>query len=385
MKNIYFKGPNGFIFGNGVIKDLAVHLKKLGVSRCLVISDETLKNLGIVDRVTGYARAEGIEFFEYCDCLPEPPVRNPNEALEVYRANDCQGILGLGGGSAMDVAKAAAILVTNPGKFEDYVGVNKVPNRGCPLILAPTIAGSGSEIGMFAIMMVDGQKAGVCDQNLCADYALVDPELTLTCPRHVTAATGLDGLCHLLESYLSNLTSSMAEMFCLEGIHYTMKYLRKAVGDGSNLEARYWISYASSIGLFANNLTDGCAANHGLAFAIGGVYHLSHGLSNAIVLPYVFPYVARAELDRMPRLAQAMGLRTEGKTNQQIMDDITEALTQLTKDVGCYIPLSRFGGTEADIDHLIDETFAQTRVMGHSSWKLTADELRELYTKAMNH
>ena len=175
----------------------------------------------------------------------------------------------------------------------------------------------------------------------------------------------------------------MAEMFCLEGIHYMVKYLRKAVGQGDNLEARYWVSYASSIGLFANNLTDGCAANHGLAFAIGGVYHISHGLSNAIVLPYVFPYVARAELDRMPRLAQAFGLDIAGKTNQELADAITEELVRLNRDVGCLIPLSKFGGKMEDIDHLIDETFAQTRVMGHSSWKLTEQELREIFTKAM--
>ena len=383
MKQIYFKGPSGFIFGNGVIKDLGTHLKKLGISRCLVITDPMIKELGIVDKVEDYAKDQGIEFFEFAGCQPEPPVENPYAALEIYRANDCQGILGFGGGSSMDVAKATSILVTNPGKYEEYVGINKVPNRGCPMILAPTIAGSGSEVGQFSIMMVNGQKAGVVDQNLCPDLALVDPELTLTCPRSVTAATGLDGLCHLLESYLSTLTSSMAEMFCLEGIKYVMQYLRKAVGDGQNLEARYWISYASTIGLFANNLTDGCAANHGLAFAIGGVYHLSHGLSNAIVLPYVFPYVARAEMDRLPRLADAMGLCTAGKSNQQLLEDISEALVQLTKDVGCYIPLSKFGGKMEDIDHLIDETFAQTRVMGHSSWKLTADELREIYTKAM--
>lgn len=383
MKNIYYKGPAGFVLGNGVIKDLAVYLRKLGVSKCLVISDEMLKKLGIVDKVKGYAEADGIEFVEYCGCQPDPPVTNVYEALELYRANDCQGILGLGGGSSMDVAKATSVLVTNTGNFEEYVGINKVPKKGTNLILAPTIAGSGSEIGNFSIMFVDGQKAGIVDQNLCPDYALVDPELTLSCPRGLTAATGLDGLCHLLESYLSTLTSSMAEMFCLEGINYMVKYLRKAVGDGANLEARYWVSYASSIGLFANNLTDGCAANHGLAFAIGGVYHLSHGLSNAIVLPYVFPYVAKAELDRMPRLAQAFGLNVEGKTNQELVDDITNELISLNKDVGCFIPLSKFGAKPEDIDHLVEETFAQTRVMGHSSWKLTADELREIYTKAM--
>lgn len=383
MNNIYFKSPTAFILGNGAIKDLAKHLRKLNVERCLVITDEVIKNLGILDKVTGPAVEEGIVFFDYCGCQPEPPVSNPYEALDVYRKNDCQGILGLGGGSAMDVAKATAMMVTNPGRYEDYVGVNKVPYRGAPLILAPTIAGSGSEVGMFSIMMLDGQKAGVCDQNLCADIALVDPELTLTCPRNLTAATGLDGLCHLLESYISNLTNSMAEMLTLEGIKYVMRYLRKCVGDGSNLEARYWISYASTIGIYANNLTDGCAANHGLAFAIGGVYHISHGLSNAMVLPYVFPVVARAELDRLPRLAEAMGIVVGGMTNQQVLEAITQALTDITRDVGCLIPLSKFGGKEEDIDHLVEETLAQTRVMGHSSWKLTADELRGIFEKVM--
>lgn len=383
MKEIYFKSPTGYIIGNGVIKDLGKHLSKLGVKKCLAVSDPMLKELGIVDKVLGYAKEAGIEFVEFCECQPEPPVENPYAALELYKANGCQGILGLGGGSAMDVAKATSILVTNPGRFEDYVGVGKVPNRGCPTILAPTIAGSGSEVGMFAIMMVNGQKAGVVDQNLCADLALVDPELTLTCPRSLTAATGVDGMCHLIESYISNLSSSMAEMFCLEGIRYMFNYLRKAVGQGDNLEARYWVSYASSIGLFANNLTDGCAANHGLAFAIGAVYHVSHGLANSIVLPYVFPYVAKSELEKMPRLAQAFGLSTDGKTNSELVLEITEQLTQFVKDVGCFYPLSHFGGKLEDIDRLIEETFAQTRVMGHSSWKLTADELREIFTKAM--
>ena len=383
MKRIYFKSPTGFIIGNGVINELSTLLKKMGVQKCLVMSDEVLKNLGIVDKVMDPAKADGIEFVEYCKVLPEPPVDNPNEAFALYEETGCQGILGLGGGSAMDAAKAVSMMVTNPGGFEKYVGVNKVPNKGAPLILAPTIAGSGSEVGMFSIMLVNGEKAGVCDQNLCAEYALVDPELTLTCPRNLTAATGIDGLCHNLESYLSNLTNPMAEMFTLEGIHYMYKYLPKAVGQGDNLEARYYVSYASSIGIYATNLTDGCAANHGCAFAIGETYHIPHGLANAIMLPYVFPYVARAEMDRMPKLARAFGLDPEGKTGKELIAMITEVLTDWCKDLGCYKKISEFGAREEDIEKLVESTFAQTRVMGHSSWKLTAEELKEIYHKAM--
>lgn len=383
MKQVYFKSPTGFVLGNGIIKQLSFYLKKIGVTKCLVMSDEVLKNLGIVDRVLDPAREDGIEFVEYCKVQPEPPVENPYEGLALYQEHGCQGILGLGGGSAMDAAKAVSMMVTNGGVYEKYVGVNKVPKKGAPLILAPTIAGSGSEVGMFSIMLVNGEKAGVCDQNLCAEYALVDPELTLTCPREITAATGLDGLCHNLESYLSNLTTSMAEMFALEGIHYMYNYLPKAVGQGDNLEARYWVSYASSIGIFANNLTDGCAANHGLAFAIGETYHIPHGLANAIMLPYVFPYVARSEMERMPKLARAFGLDPEGKTDHEVMEEITQTLIDWEKDIGCYRRLSEFGAKEEDFDQLVESTFAQTRVMGHSSWQLTADELKEIFKKAM--
>lgn len=213
----------------------------------------------------------------------------------------------------MDVAKAVAMLVTNGGNYTDYVGVNKVPCRCAPLILIPTTAGTGSEVSMFSIMMVNGIKAGVCDQNITAHIALVDPKLTLTVPRHITASTGLDAFCHLLECYISKLANSMSDMIALEGIKYIWKYLRKAVGDGNDIEARYWMSYASSLGGFGPNLVDGCAANHGFAFALGAVYHLGHGLANALMLPYVFPVVAKAELDKMPQLAEIMGISTCGK------------------------------------------------------------------------
>lgn len=383
MKTIFFKSPTAYIIGNGEAKNLATHLKKLGISRCLMITDSVIKGLGTADKVMDYARAEGIEFFEFTGCLPEPPVSNTYDALDIYKQNDCQGVVGLGGGSSMDVAKAVAMLVTNTGRYEDYVGVNKVPTRCAPLVLIPTTSGTGSEVSMFSIMMVNGAKAGVCDQNITAHIALVDPELTLTVPRKVTAATGLDTFCHLLECFISKLSTSMSDMIALEGIQYVCKYLRKAVGDPSNLEARYWMSYASSLGGFGPNLVDGCAANHGLAFALGAVYHIGHGLANALVLPYVFPVVCKAELEKLPRLATAMGLKPEGKTAQEVADLISQSIVELVRDVDCLIPLSQFGATEADLDRLVEETNFQTRVMGHSSWQLTSDEIRRIFKAAL--
>lgn len=384
MNRMYFKSPNAFVIANGESLNLATHLKKLGTKKALMISDPTVTGLGIVDKVIEAAEKEGVSFARFCDCLPEPPVANTNDAYAIYKAEDCDGVVGLGGGSAMDVAKAVAMLATNEGCYQDFVGVNQVPKRCAPLVLIPTTSGTGSEASMFSIMMVDGVKAGVCDQNICAHIALVDPELTLTVPRSVTAATGLDAFCHLLEVYLSKLTNTMAEMIALEGLHYINKYLRKAVYDGSDIEARYWMSYAAALGGFGPNLTDGCAANHGFAFALGAVYHLSHGVANSVVLPYVFPVIGKAELDKMHRLGAALGLNTAHLTEEESLHAITTAITQLVADVGMLIPLSELcGGSENDLDRLVEETLKQTRVMGHSTYQLTAAEIKDIFRAAL--
>lgn len=383
MERIFFKSPTAYLLGNGIIRELPEHLKKLGIRKCLMVTDSVIQGLGISERVMEACKESGIEFAEYAECLPEPPVSNTYDALKVYKEYGCQGVVGLGGGSSMDVAKAVAMMVTNPGKYEDYVGVNRVPARCAPLVLIPTTAGTGSEVSIFSIMMVEGAKAGVCDQNITAHIALVDPELTLTVPRKVTAATGLDAFCHLLEGYISKLATSMSDMIALEGITCICKYLRKAVADGQNREARYWMSYASSLGGFGPNLVDGCAANHGLAFALGGAFHIGHGLANALMLPYVFPVVAKAELEKMPRLAAAMGLRTEGMSETQILREITQEITNLVKDVGCLIPLSEMGIQEEHLDKLVEETNFQTRVMGHSSYQLTSEEIKAIFRAAL--
>ena len=382
MKTLYFKSPTGFILGNGLAMNLAEYAAKLGMGKVLMISDPMIKKLGVSEKIMNAAKAKGISFTEFSDVEAEPPVANTNDGFAIYKNEGCEGIVGLGGGSAMDVAKAVAMLAANPGKYQDFVGVNKVPRHCAPLILIPTTSGTGSEVSMFSIMMVDGAKAGVCDQNITAHIALVDPELTLSVPRKVTAATGLDTFCHLLESYLSNLTNPMASMVALEGIAYTTKYLRKAVGDGNNLEARYWMSYASSLGGYCCNLTDGCAANHGFAFALGGVYHTAHGLANAIMLPWVFPVVAKAEMDKVRGIGVAMGENMKGLSDNECLKAVTKAITDLVSDVGCLIPLSKLGGDKKDIDRLVEETNKQTRVMGHSSYKLTSEEIAEIYHRA---
>ncbi len=381
---IIFKSPTALVLENGVAVELGLHLTKLGVKKALMVTDSVIYDLGIAADVMKTAEENyGISFEIYKDVLPEPPVENVYSALEIYKKGGCMGVVGLGGGSSIDVAKAVAMLATNEGTYEAFAGIDKVPKRCAPLILMPTTSGTGSEVSVFSIMLVNGSKAGVVDQNISANIALVDPLLTASVPKSVTAATGLDAFCHHIESFISVNASPFCDAICLEGIRVIAKYLRKAVADGSNKEARYWMSYASTIGGFVMNLTDGAAANHGLAFALGAKFHVGHGLANAVMLPYTFPVVGLAELEKVRRIGEAMELDLTGLSDREALDTVSEAITALVKDVGCLRPLRTFGATEADLDALVAETNTQTRVMNHSTYRLTSEEIKDMFAKAL--
>lgn len=379
-----FKSPTSLVFGNGVANDLGECLQKLNIKKALLVSDEIILSLESTKALLQHAReAYGVEFFAYDKVLPEPPVENVYEALTIYNSNSCQGIVGLGGGSAMDVAKAAAMLVTNPGKYEDYTGIGKVPKKCAPLILMPTTSGTGSEVSIFSIMLVNGAKMGVVDENITANIALVDPLLTISVPRKVTAATGLDAICHHLESFLSVNFSPLQGALCLDSIAIIAKYLRKAVADGENIEARYQMAYASTMGGYASNMSEGAAANHGLAFALGAKYHVGHGLANAVLLQHVLPVIGLAEMEKMRQIGEAFGEDLCGLSDREALNVTVEAVYALVRDVGCDVPLTKLGAKESDLDELVAETNKQTRVMGHSSYKLSSEEIKEIFKKAL--
>jgi len=372
------------VFGDNVASELGTHLNKLDIKKALLVTDELIIKLGIAEKALDVAKTQnGVEFSTYSSVHPEPPVENAYDALAIYRKQGCDGIVGIGGGSALDVAKAVALLVTNGGKYEDYTGIGKVPKKCAPLVLMPTTSGTGSEVSMFSIMMVKGAKAGVVDQNITANLALVDPMLTISAPRGVTAATGLDAFCHHLESFLSVNASILHQPLCLDGIRVIGKYLRKAVGDGQNMEARYQMAYASTMGGYASNLSEGAAANHGMAFALGGKYHIGHGIANAVLLRHVLPVVGLAELEKVRLVGEAMGEDLTSVSDIDALQITVNAIHALVRDVGCDTPLRQFGATEADLDELVAETNRQARVMGHSTYKLTSDEIRSIFAGAL--
>ncbi len=236
MKTFNFSSPTTVAFGNGTAEKLGFYLEKMGAKKALIIADKMMVEIGLVGRLTGLA---GIECLVYDDVKAEPPVENTLEALKKYQDNGCDVIIGVGGGSPLDVAKAAALLASNGGSYNDYVGIGKVGKRCAPLILIPTTAGTGSESSIFSIMLVNGVKAGVVDYNITAHIAIVDPLLTVSVPRKLTASTGLDAFCHNMETFISANANPMADTLSLRSIGLIAKWLPKAVGDPNDIEARY--------------------------------------------------------------------------------------------------------------------------------------------------
>ncbi len=380
MKTFNFSSPTTVAFGNGTAEKLGFYLEKMGAKKALIIADKMMVEIGLVKRLIGLA---GIECLVYDDVKAEPPVENTLEALKKYQDNGCDVIIGVGGGSPLDVAKAAALLASNGGSYNDYVGIGKVGKRCAPLILIPTTAGTGSESSIFSIMLVNGVKAGVVDYNITAHIAIVDPLLTVSVPRKLTASTGLDAFCHNMETFISANANPMADTLSLRSIGLIAKWLPKAVGDPNDIEARYWVMFASMLGGYSSNTCEGCAANHGFAFALGGMFHVPHGLANAVFLQHVLPVVGVAEYEKVRRMGEAMGENMAGLSDREAFEKTMEAIRNLVKNVGCDIPVSEFGVKESDLPKLAEETVKQARVMGHSTYKLTVEEIQEIFKRAM--
>ncbi|MDR2935210.1 MAG: iron-containing alcohol dehydrogenase [Candidatus Adiutrix sp.] len=383
LANWKFDSPGRVVFGHGVSADTGRHILRLKSKSCLVVTDTGIIKAGLLDGILDSLKGSGLKVAVYDQVQPEPPQENVDEAMAIYRQHQCDAVVGLGGGSPLDVAKAVAMVAGNGGKFSDYAGIGRVPQKGAPLALLPTTAGTGSEVSIFSIMVVNGSKTGVVDHMITADYAIVDPSLTLSLPRHVTAATGLDTFCHLLESYISTMATPFCDAVCLEGMRVIGKYLRKAVGNGQDLEARAWMSYASLLGGYAMNMTEGAAAVHALAFALGAKFHVPHGLSNAVMLNNVLKAVAAPEQEKLARLAAALGENISGLSAREAAGQALAAVESLVTDAGCAIPLRQLNVQEKDLDALADETMTQTRVMGHSTYRLTREEVRKIFADTL--
>jgi alcohol dehydrogenase len=283
----------------------------------------------------------------------------------------------------MDVAKAIAVIATNQGGAVDYLGLNKVPKPGLPKIMIPTTAGTGSEVTFTAVFVRKNlkKKEGMNSPHLYPELALLDPELTLSLPPAPTAQTGLDALCHAIESYTSVNSSPVSEMFSLEAIALISENLRACVHDGKNIVARERMllgSLYAGIGL-ANA---GVTAVHSLSYPLGGKYGIGHGLANTMMLPAVMAFNIPAALEKFTDVAEAMGENVDGLPAREAAYLALEAVEALIEDCGIHETLAQFGIKEKDFPALADVAVTVARPLENNPRKLTKDDMIAIYAQA---
>ncbi|MCX5823294.1 MAG: iron-containing alcohol dehydrogenase, partial [Deltaproteobacteria bacterium] len=375
-----FTGARKIVFGNGSFAGLAGHLAELKVSRPLVVLDGHLAGTGFGKKVSDLMEKAKIGFVLYDKAVPEPPIELADEGAKLARKKKCDGVVGIGGGSAMDLAKAIAVLAANKGKAEDYLGLNKVPGPGLPKIMVPTTAGTGSEVTFTAVFIRKKlkKKEGMNSPYLYPELALLDPELTLSLPPHPTAATGIDALCHAIESYTSINASPMSEMMSLEAIRLISDNLRTAVHDGTNLEAREAMLLGSLYaGLGLANA--GVTAVHSLSYPLGGKYGISHGLANTIMLPRVMAFNLPGAQEKFVDIAEIMGEIVDDLPLREAAYLAVEAVEALIEDCGIFTTLEELEIPEADFPELAKVAMTVARPLANNPCKMTPEEMVEIY------
>ncbi len=342
-----FQTPTKIISGIGATTEIIKELSAFNAKTVLLITDPGLVQAGIAQQVAEIIRQASVvvEIFDAVE--PDPSIQIATKASEMAINIKADVLIALGGGSAIDTAKSAALLVTNGGYLKDYAGVNKVVKPILPLIAVPTTAGTGSEVTIFAVMSdpEKQEKFTISSALIAPAVAILDPLLTLKLPSSVTAFTGMDALTHAIEAYTSAIAQPATDALALSAIKLIVEHLPVAVGRGDNIKARDGMLQASLLaGIAFNNAFLGLA--HAIASPLGGHFHVPHGLANAVMLPYVMEYNLPAAVQRYAEIGCALGLQAIGDTPRAVAVKTVEAVTQLARDINIPEKLSNIGAKE---------------------------------------
>lgn len=362
-KSFRYEIPTAIEFGCGSIQKLASHVKALRGSRVLVVSDPGVVKAGVVERVIEPLRSAGIPFEIFSDIESDPDIASVEKGTAQARVGGCDLIVGVGGGSSLDTAKAIGIMLTNDGHIRDYVGLGKVKKRPAPVIAVPTTAGTGSELTIWSVLSDKERKVKLSVGSIynCSALALLDPELTVPLPPLVTAYTGMDALTHALESYVNLNTQPISEGMSLQAMKLIAANLRLAVANGNNLEARANMLLASTIAAMAFNSTR-LGLAHALALPLGAHFGIPHGLVNAILLPEVMRYNLIGNLRKFAEIAAIFGERTEQLSLREAAERSIEAVRRLNRDIGIIQTLSDFGVREEHLEMIANEAMESGNV-----------------------
>jgi len=360
------------LVGFGASKEIPARLETLGGKHPLIVTDAGIVAAGILKQVTDVLDAAGMKYGIYDKTIPNPTDLNVGEAVAAYKSQKCDSLITLGGGSSHDCGKGVGFIVANGGKIGDYEGVDKSTKSFPPYLAVNTTAGTASEMTRFCIITDTSRKVkmAIIDWRCTPNIAIDDPELMMGMPPALTAATGMDALTHAVEAYVSTIATPMTDACAEKSIELVAQFLRRAVANGSDREAREGMCYAQYLGGMAfNNASLGHV--HAMAHQLGGFYDLPHGECNAILLPYVSEYNLISKRERFSKIASLLGECTCGLTLSDAAEKAITAIKRLSKDVGIPVGLialgKKYGKTVKEADIAIMTGNAQKDACGFTN------------------
>lgn len=378
IPDITFSWPSVIEFGPGKLGTLKQHLE--GMRKVFFLCDPSVQ--GLVESVVRRLAKEEIEVRMSADVAPEPPLAVLKRLIVPTREFAPDAVVGVGGGSAMDLAKLLAVLWAGDQEAEDIIGIDKVRGRTSKLIAVPTTAGTGSEVTPIAVVTDTAEKLknGVVSRYLVPDVAVVDPELAIGLPPSVTAATGMDAMTHCVEAYTNRYSHPIIDCIALEGIRCIAGSLETAVKSGQDLEART----AMALGSLCGGLCLGpvnTAAVHALAYPVGAMFNVPHGLANSVLLPYVMEFNCGACAEKYARIAETMGVPPSLPMSAKA-SAAADKVVSLSRAVGIPRSLQEIGVPEEAILEMAQAALKVTRLLRNNPREVKLEDAEDIYRRS---
>ena len=375
---IYYIPPINLL-GRGCLAELKQPLSTMGCKKALVVSDKFLMGNGTIKKVTDILKEAGVDFVVYDEPKPNPTVKNVEDGYKILKDEKCDLVVSIGGGSPQDCGKAIAVLATNGGNIKDYEGVNKTKNKSLPIIAITTTAGTSAEVTINYVITDEERhvKMIMVDTNSLAAITVNDPELMMSKPAPLTAATGMDALTHAIEAVVAKGAMDVTDCTALYAIKEIFDYLPRAVKDGSDIEAREQMCYSCFLnGIAFSNA--GLGNVHAMAHQLGGLYDLPHGVCNAMLLPIVEEENAKNAPEKFRVIAQTIGYDAAGKTDKECVDYVIGRIKALSEEVGIPKSLKEVGVDNPDFE-LLAENAMKDACAGANPVFFDKEKLVELF------
>jgi len=385
MNPFTFQVPSNILFESGASKKVAELAAGFGAQRILLVTDRGVRDAGLTEAAEDALEAAGRDLILFEDVVADPPSEVIERAVALCRNERIDLVLSIGGGSALDTAKLVAYLARSGDRLDDIYGVGLAKGERLPLLLVPTTAGTGSEVTPIAIVTTPtAEKKGVVSPRLLPDWAILDPELTLGLPAHVTAATGIDAMVHAIEAYTSrHKKNPMSDQLARQALVLLSQNIREVCRNGRNVEARAQMLLGSMLAgmAFANAPV---AAVHALAYPIGAIFHVPHGLSNALVLMGVLRFNLPAAEALYAELAPLIDPGANGLPVAEAASRFVDGLAAICRD--CKVPasLAEVGVRESDLPKLAEDAMKQTRLLVNNPREVTYADAFAIYGEAFD-